>query len=316
MSEITLLEAAKTHKSALEAFVTKIIVENSPILEYLPMKTIVGAALRYHREVSLGTIQFRGVGGSYTPDTGVINPLFEALVIMGGEVTLDNFEVKTMGNLTDLKMAKYRMKARAAGIKFSEEFFEGDVAVDPYGFDGLRKRLTGNQLLTATDGGGTLTLALIDELLDMVVGDNSQKVLFMNATVRRYLTTLIRLQTGAFNIDTTQDAFGRQQKAYDGAVIRVVRREDDGSTILDFDEDDAVAGGGNLDSASMYCVRFGTEFIHGIQNSALPSVKDFGEQEARPAHMGRIEWYPGLVLKHPRSAARLYHINETVPTSA
>lgn len=312
MAELTLLEACKHSKVELEAFVTKIIVESSPILEDLPMKTIIGPALRYHRETALGSIDFRGVGGSYTPDTGVINPLFEALVIMGGEVFIDNFDIKTMQNLLDLKMEKYRMKARKAGIVFSETFFEGDTAVNPFQFDGLRKRLTGTQLQLAGADGATLTLAMIDELLDSVIGENSQKVLYMNGTVRRYITALIRLQTGAFHIDTKQDAFGRQQKAYDGAALRVVRREDDGSTILDFDE---YPGAGASDTASIYCVRYGTEYVHGIQNSSLPSVKDFGETEARPGHLGRIEWFPGLVLKHPRCAARLYGVNETLPTS-
>ncbi|KKL68490.1 hypothetical protein LCGC14_2124440, partial [marine sediment metagenome] len=159
MADITMLEAAKHSQDALERSVAKIIVEASPVLEYLPQKTIVGPALRYHREASLGTVSWRGVGGTYTPDAGVINPLFEPLVILGGEIKVDNFEVKVMSNLLNLKAEKYRMKARQAGITFSEAFFEGDTAVDPYQFDGLRKRLTGNQKILQTAGGGTLTLA-------------------------------------------------------------------------------------------------------------------------------------------------------------
>jgi len=74
MADITLLEAAKHSKDDLEAAVAKIIVESSPILERLPFRTINGPAYRYNKERSLGTISFRGVGGSYTPDAGVINP--------------------------------------------------------------------------------------------------------------------------------------------------------------------------------------------------------------------------------------------------
>lgn len=298
---VTLLEAAKHSQDALERAITKVIVESSPILEYLPMKTISGPAYRYHLETSLGGISFRGVNGTYTPSAGVINPRFEPLVIMGGEVKVDNFEVAVMSNLLPLKAEKYRMKARAAGIKFSETFFEGDTAVDPYAFDGLRKRLTGNQVLWAGANGGPLTLALLDALLDSVVGDNSRKVLFMNPTLRRKVTSLVRAQTGSSLITFTQDAFGRQQMAYADCPIRVVMREDDGSTILDFDE----TRGTNNQTASIYCVRAGDDFVHGIQHGALPSVKDFGETEAAPAHMGRIEWYCGIVVKHPRSAARL-----------
>jgi hypothetical protein len=312
VADITLLEAAKFSKDALEATVAKIIVEASPILEYLPMKTITGPAFRYHRETQLGTVAFRGVGGTYTPDAGVINPLFEPLVIMGGEVYVDNFEVQVMSNLMNLKAEKYKMKARATGFKFSETFFEGDSAVDAYGFDGLRKRLTGSQkiTMTATTGAkmstsGTVTFGKIDELLDAVIGDNQDKVLFMNTACRRALTALVRAQTGSSLITFTQDAFNKQQMAYAGVPIRLVRREDDASSIFGFDED---PGDGGNDTCSMYCVRFGTDYVHGIQSMGLPSVKDFGEIQAKPGHLGRIEWYCGMVVKHPRSAARLYGI--------
>ncbi|KKL65112.1 hypothetical protein LCGC14_2158250 [marine sediment metagenome] len=305
MADITMLEAAKHSQDDLERSVAKIIVEASPVLEYLPQKTITGPAFRYHREASLGTVSWRGVGGTYTPDAGVINPLFEPLVILGGEIKVDNFEVKAMSNLLNLKAEKYRMKARQAGITFSETFFEGDTAVDPYQFDGLRKRLTGNQKIIMGSGGAQLTLALMDELLDAVLGDGGDKVLWMSPIMRRKVTTLVRAVTGSGLINFTQDAFGKQQMAYAGTPIRVVRREDDGSSFFLFDED---PGDGASDTASMYCTRMGVDYLHGIQSMSLPSVKDFGEVEAGPYHLGRIEWYTGLVLKHPRAAARLYGI--------
>lgn len=308
MADITLLEAAKSSQDVVERAVAKTIVEASPILEYLPIKTINGPAYRYHREASLGTISFRGVGGSYTPDAGVINPVFESLVIMGGEVKIDNFEVEVMGNLVDLKGTKYRMKARQAGVTFSENFFEGDVAVTEYGFDGLRKRLTGNQKIEMASGGGTLDLAHLDELLDAVIGDNPDKVLFMSPTMRRKVTTLCRSQTGTALINFTQDAFNKQQLAYAGCPIRIIRREDDGSSFFLYDED---PGDTVEDCASIYCVRAGSDYVHGISNKALPGVKDFGEVEAGPYHLGRIEWFCGLVVKHPRAAARLYAITNT-----
>ena len=304
MADVTMLEAAKSSQDVIERTVAKTIVEASPVLEYLTMKTINGPAYRYHQEATLGTIAFRGVGGTYTPDAGVINPLFEALVIMGGEVKVDNFEVEVMSNLLNLKADKYRMKARQAGVKFSETFFEGDMAVDPYGFDGLRKRLTGNQKISIATNGGPLTLAKLDELLDAVIGDGSEKQLWMSPTVRRKLTSLVRAETGSSLISTTQDAFGKQHTAYANAPIRIIRREDTGASFFGYDE----TCGTETQSASIYCTRMGTDYLHGIQSKSLPTVKDFGESEVGPYHLGRIEWYCGMVLKHPRAAARLYGI--------
>jgi hypothetical protein len=307
-----MLEAAKHSKDTLEAVIAKIIVENSPILEAIPFKTISGPAFRYHRETMLGSISFRGVGGSYTPDAGLINPLFEPLVIMGGEVKIDNFEVNVMGNLMDIKAAKYKMKARQAAFTFSQAFFEGDTAIDPYSFDGLRKRLAGSQKILFATGGGkisttpaTILFPKLDLLMDSVAGEPGDKVLYMNDSCRRALTAAVRAQTGSTQIQLTQDLFGRQQVAYAGTPIRLVRREDDGTSIFGYDED---PGDGASDTCSMYCVRYGTDYVHGIQNAPLPSVKDFGEVQAGPYHLGRIEWYPGLVVKHPRAAARLYGI--------
>jgi hypothetical protein len=305
MADMTLLEAAKYSTESLERGVAKLIVESSPMLEYVKFKEIPSGTYRYNQEGSLGTTAFRGVNGSYTPDAGVINPKHEDLVILGGEVKTDNFQVAT-ANAMDIKSARYRMKARQMGIQFSTSFFEGDTAVDPYSFDGIRKRITGNQLINAGTGGATLTLAMLDQLIDAVIGGEGGKVLFMNKTLRRKVTALARAQTGTVRIDMTQDALNRQQTAYSGVPIRVVEREDDASTILDFDEDD---GSGNEDTASIYCCRFGPDYIHGIANRGMPDVKDFGEVQAGPYHLGRIEWYIGIVVKHPRSEARIQHIN-------
>ena len=212
-----------------------------------------------------------------------------------------------MSNLIDLKASKYDMKARAVGLTFSEAFFEGDSAVDFYSFDGLRKRLTGNQLINAGAGGATLTLDMLDQLADAVVG--GPDAFFMNKILRRKISSLVRAQTGTARIEYTfdgRDRFNRQMESYSGIPIRIIERTDDASTFLDFDEDD---GSSNLDTASIYAVKFGSTFVHGIQNGSLPTVRDFGETEDGPYHKGRIEWYPGLAVEHPRSAARLYHIN-------
>lgn len=310
MPEMTLLEAAKLSTDVYDRSITKIIVENSPMLEYVPQKSINGPTFRYNTEGSLGGVAFRGVNGSYNPSVGAINPAFESLAIMGGEVRIDNFIVNVQSNVIDAKTEYYAMKARAMGLYYSEQFLEGDTAVNPYGFDGIRKRIptTGSQYENATTGGATLTLDMLDILLDLVVGDNASKVLFMNKTLRRKITALCRAQTGTSRIEymPNPNNFNEQLTYYAGTPIRIIERTDDASTFLDFDEDD---GSSNLDTASIYCIRFGMEFVHGIMHGSMPSVKDFGEVTQGPYHLGRIEAYMGVVWRHPRSAARLGHIN-------
>lgn len=316
MAEMTLMEAAKLSNNVVDRAITRMIVENSPMLEYVPQKGINGGTYVYNMEAALGGVAFRGVNGSYTPSNGVINPYMEKLAIMGGEVKIDNYIVEVESNAIDAKRQYYGMKARAMGLFYSEQFIEGDTAVNPYGFDGIRKRLVGAQSLyigadgvmgtTGTAGGGTLTLDGLDILLDSVVGDNSQKILFMNKTLRRKINALRRAQTGAQQIVVTSGAFNRQYEEYAGAAIRVIERDDDANTFLGFDETD---GSGNLDTSSIYCIRFGMEYVHGIIHGSIPTVKDFGESQQGPYHSGRIEGYMGVVVHHPRSAARLARIN-------
>lgn len=309
---ITLLESSKGTKDHLRAGVIKVIVESSPILQFIKMKTINSSAYRYHIEAALPNVAFRGVNATWNRSAGVINPRAEFLSIMGGEITVDNFQVNTEGNIYDLKAKQYELFSRAMAINFSQSFFEGDTNIDPNSFDGLRRRLTGNQLMLLAANGGDLTLPKLDELIDMVVGDSEGKYIFLNKTLRRRITHLVRTQTGSSQIEYKQDAFGRQQANYADIPLCVVERTDDASTILDFDE---TAGSSNV-TASMYVTRFGNEdFVFGIQGTGGDvQVKDFGEVPTEPAHLGRAEWYVTIAMTHGRSAARAYGILNTVPT--
>jgi len=94
--------------------------------------------------------------------------------------------------------------------------------------------------------------------------------------------------------------------SYAGIPIGIIEDDAAGNAILGFDEDD---GQGNLDTCSMYAVRFDMDGLHGIQTAGM-DVRDLGEQQAKPAYRTRIEWYSGMVVKHPRAAARLRRINK------
>lgn len=299
---MTLLESALYGTDELKKAVAKIIVENSPILDDINFKTIKGNSYTYRLEQALPSVAFRGVNQTYTSNTGIINPFTEVLTILGGEVFIDNFEIKTQGNVIDIKAKQFELKARAAAQKFDSAFFNGDTNTDPYSFDGLRKRLTGAQVINANGatGDAVLTLAMLDQLIDAVPFPD--KVLYMNRTMRRKITALERAQTGVFRVETTLNNLGKQLDQYAGVPIKILEHMNDASTILDYNED---PGDGVADTASVYCVSFGNEEkVHGIMNGNW-DVKDFGEIQSAPGHLGRIEIYLGMAIQHPRAAARL-----------
>lgn len=299
---MTLLESALYGQDELKKAVAKIIVENSPILDDINFKTIKGNSYTYRLESALPSVAFRGVNQTYTSNIGVINPYTEVLTILGGEVFVDNFEIKTQGNVIDIKAKQYELKARAAAQKFDTTFFNGDTNTDPYSFDGLRKRLTGNQVINAngSTGDAALTLAMLDQLIDAVPFPDG--ILYMNRTLRRKITALERAQTGTTRFNIEMDAFGQQVERYAGKRIKIMEHMNDASTVLDFNED---PGDGVADTASIYYVSFGNEErVHGIMNGNW-EVKDFGEIQSAPGHLGRIEIYLGMAIQHPRAAARL-----------
>jgi hypothetical protein len=207
--------------------------------------------------------------------------------------------VKTQGNVNSLRAIYDGMKAKAAALEYTKAFFVGSNSDDPNSFDGLKPRLTGDQVIDmgSSSGGDTLTLDALDELLDQVVG--GADALFMNKTLRRKVNALMRSAGQA--MEQISDSFGRQIGSYAGVPIGVVEEDKDGDQILAFDEDNP--GGGTAASSSIYAVRFGAgEYVSGIQSGDL-DVIDQGLVNTH--YQTLVEWLTGLACFHPKAAARL-----------
>ena len=296
---LTLLEAAKLVQDPLKRGVIEIFPRTSPVLERLPFFNVNGQAYKYNIEETLPGIAFRGINESYTEDTGVVNPAVEALYIMGGLSKVDRALIKTQGNINNLRAIYDGMKAKAAALTYTLKFFTGDNENDPNEFDGLKKRLTGDQVIDAgsSSGGDSLTLPKLDELLDAVQG--GADVLFMNKIMRRKVSALVRSAGQA--IETVSDSFGRQLTAYAATPIAVIEDDKDGNPILAFDEEDTK--GDSASCTSIYAVRFGlAEYVSGLQAGTM-DVLDQGLTGT--FYQTLIEWICGLGVFHPKAAARL-----------
>jgi hypothetical protein len=299
---LTLLEAAKLVQDPLQRGVIEIFPRVSPVLERLMFFNVNGQAYKYNREQTLPGIAFRGINESYTESTGVISPQVEQLFILGGLSYVDRALVKVQGNVNDLRAVYDSMKAKSTSLEYTRCFFSGDNSTNPDEFDGLENRLTGDQLIAAgsTSSGDTLTLDMVDILIDAVQG--APDVLFMNKTMRRKINSLMRAAGQAQ--ETVSDAFGRQINAYAGIPIAVIEEDKDGDEILDFDE--ACPGGGSDVGTSLYAVRFGVvEYVSGLQAGPM-DVLDLGLN--RTMYETLIEWICGLGVFHPKAAARLYGV--------
>lgn len=293
MEYLTLLEASKLSQDSLRAGVIEIFPRSSAVLERLPFFGIAGNSYTYNREQTLPNVSFRGLNQSYDPDTGVINPISESLVILGGLSQVDRALVKTQGSVNNLRAIHDGAKAKAAALEYTRCFFKGNSGDNNKEFDGLQTRLTGDQTI---DMNGTLTLATLDQLIDAVIG--SPDVLFMNKTMRRKVNALMRAAGQA--TETVSDVFGRQINVYAGVPIGIIEEDSSGDEILGFDESGT--------TTSIYAVRFGFEMLSGLQNGSI-DVEDLGLVETM--YKTLIEWLTGLIIWNGKSSARLYGITNT-----
>lgn len=307
---LSLLESAKYGNDQLAAGVVETLIQESPILEMLPFTAIQGNALKVNVEDTLPAPAFRNVNENYSRTFGTDTERFFGCSILGGEVFIDNYIVRVQANQISAKARQYAKFAKAMSRTFDKYFFDGTgTAKDFKGINALIDEGLGQKVIQAS-GGGTLTLAKMDEAMDTVRNQSSPDALLMNRTLRRKITSLARNTSGYFTLlDVGEDMLGRQVSTYNGVPIRIIGDDKDGSAILDFDED---PGDGTSDTSSIYSIAFGTDDnVYGILGlGGSFDVVDFGETEASPGHMGRVECYPGVVVANSFSVVRHYGIHD------
>lgn len=296
---LSLLEAMKLGNMTEERQgIIETIGTHAPLMVNLPFISIPGAAYAYNQEESLPGVAFRGIGGSFSESTGVVNPQVETLSILGGDLDVDKFIVRTNGE--DARTTHEGMKVKAIALEWQKNFIKGDSESNPAEPDGLQKRLVGSQVIVAgtTSGGDALSLEKLDELIDQT---DSPTHLLMNRTMKRRLQAAARNES-IQSISYTTDDFGKRVTMYND--LPIIEIDEDGSRqqILGFDE--AAPTGGQLQTTSIYCISVSDGQVTGIQNGEL-DVEDLGELDDKPVFRTRMEWYMSFALLGDRSAARL-----------
>jgi hypothetical protein len=294
---VTLVQAAVLSTNMLQRGVIQTFIDESPVLDRLPFMEIEGNAYQYTTESALPGIAFRAINAGYTESTGAVVNATVALKIFGGDADVDRFIARTLGNINDQRAIQTRLKAKAAAMFFTLNFFEGD-STTPEQFDGLRKTLTGNQVVTAGANGATLTLAMLDDLISRVPG--GPDVIYAPSQAISKINALV-LATGLI-VPIERDQYGKLVRMYAGIPIVDPGFAADGTTqILAYDE----TMGASSVTTSIYAVKFGEqEFVSGITNGGI-DVYDLGELETKPAFRTRIEAYMAIGIFNGKAAARL-----------
>lgn len=318
---LTLAESAKLSNDTLARGVLETFVQTSPILDRIPFMEIEGNAYAYNEEATLPGVAFRNVNEAYTESTGTVNQKSEKLVILGGDADVDRFIQQTRSNINDQRAEQTSLKVKAISYKFQETFFNGDTTVDTKSFDGLKKRLTGTQVI---DGGAKglpivgesntdihAFLDKLDELLAAVPGINGQNgAIYASAPIIRRIGSALR----HVSLDTVlmEDIAGKRAIQWNGIPILEAGQTAAGAQILAANEtitpDSGQSETAVNNTSSIYAVKFGSsegdQGVTGLTNGGV-QVEDLGQLQDKPAYRTRIEFYVGLGVFSGKAAARL-----------
>ena len=288
---LTLAEAAKLSNDIVLQGVIETVIQDSPILQALPFIEITGNGLTYNRENAAATAAFFQVGDTWTESTPTFSQITASLTIVGGDADIDNYLLTTRSNVQDLQSAVIRLKAKAVQQKFEDTFVNGDTAVDVKSFDGIDKLTTGGQASSMGVNGATLTLAKLDELIDLVKG-GTPDLLLMSKRTRRSLNNLART-AGSF-LQTDRNDFGQMVQFYDGIPVGVSDYISDAKTV-----------GTSADCSTVYAMQFGEGALAGLTSPGGLQVETIGSLETKDATRTRVKWYVSTALFNTLKVAKL-----------
>lgn len=312
---ITLPEFARIAANGGEtkkAGVLMTFAEQSPLLRAIPIPSITGNAYKWTREAQLPEVAFRAINAPYAESTGSTEEVFESLKDVGGDLDVDNYYVETGG--AAIRTTQELMKARALAQRIGFTLVKGSLLTaggatgDPLAFDGLQARYgggfgsgtvstnqrTATQLVENNGASQALSLVRLDEAILRV---DRPTHLLMPKKMSINMATLLR---NSASISTGRDEYGNIVMSYQGFPILWADVNGDQAAI-GFNEN-------NDSSCSIYVLNLSEDGLHMIQSQSGVSVRDLGEQDAKPVWRTRVQWLCGLVDEHPRCVSRLWHI--------
>lgn len=285
-----------------------------------------GATLTYAytRQITQRAAAFRAINNEYVPAEATKQRYSVDLKPLGGSFQID----RVLNGIGQARETAFQMREllKATSAKFNDTFFNGDVAQDANGFDGLSKMLVGTateylpltngvatgylDLTAVTDKGKALAVvAHLDAMLSLL--DAPPDAIYCNRKVKPLLKAVLAWSD---LYDTTKDQWDRVVDTYAGIPI-VDPGTKDGANIdvletYSKDTDGAGAGGVITGLADIFAVRYGLDAVHGVATTDplvrnwMPDFTTAGAVKTGEAEMGPV----GLAVKRTKSAAVLRNV--------
>lgn len=298
---LLLAESAKLSNDLVQRGVIETIIEESPMLRVMPFLDVDGNSFKYNQELALGGAAFYPVNGVWTEGAATFTQKTASLAILGGDADTDNFIQRVRSNINDQRAIQTVLKAKDVARKWETTVLYGNTSTDANAFDGLSTLIatTGGsgQVITPASAGGAMTLALIDQLIDLVKGGKPD-CLLTSKKQRRKLKAL--LAASAHYVEAGETSFGRQVMMYDGIPVLA------SDFLVDTETADDLSGG---TFSSMWAIKFGAaDGLAGLTNGGV-EVVDVGQLETKDASRVRVRWYVGMALLRDSAVGRLRGLN-------
>ena len=304
----SLAEAAKLSNDALLQGVIETIIKDSPLLQTMPFIEIVGNALTYNRESALPAAEWHAANDDWVTSPSInFSQQTATLKILGQNADVDNYIKQTRSNIQDVEAAFIELTAKAIRHELEDKFLYGNSASDANQFDGLRKIINtaaaSAQVIAAGATGATLTLTMLDQLIDAIKGGKPD-ILVMSRRSRRKINALAR--AAGNNLEVGKGLLGEFVQLYNGIPISVSDFQLDTHTVAGSVET-AVTGGAN---SVIYAVQYGENGLCGLTSPGGLQVESVGPMETKDAVRTRIKWYVSLALFSTVKAAALIGVQD------
>lgn len=312
---LSLLEAAKWSDDKESMAVIQTILEGSTITRHLGWIPFEGGAYVQQHEGTLGGVQFRAINQDYTPKHGSDTKSYWGTAILGGEIEFDNYLWRVTANKASLKAKQTAKKAKSNRMRFEFEIWHGDGTGDGLvGMPTLVDQGFGQKHINNGGAGGPVDLDDFDEALALFRNTGKPDAAFMNRRVQKWLTVAGHSKHSGFSLlDIGTNSFGERVNMYQGVPFEITEDGMDSTdAIVPLQAFDETEGAAN--TSSIWLAKFTDEHVSGLLGAGGHfSVNWFGELQAGPRQMGRLEWYPGFASFDPYGLVRFAGITDATP---
>ena len=286
--------------------VVKKMIENSTALLFAEFYSMFGNAEYARKVASASGGQFRPLDADY-PDN-VTSPVFAspALKILGDHVQIDQAHERRGYDIGSVRASELLNFASNLGKQFQNYFFNGDSGTSTEEFDGIKKLISANQIITAATNGHTVSngntdtakagqqkfIELIEQLIESI--DGGAQALFMDGKTLSRLSSIAR---EFFTIHINE--YGRPVRYFNDIPVLNAGYDKSGNRVIPHTE---VCGTSNL-TTSIYAIRFGEKSNVSIATNIGVDVKDLGLVANNYVHKVELDAAP--IVLNEKAIARL-----------